>query len=56
MLFGMDVGMAAAQMGHSVDLHCKLYHKWITKDQQMKAFQILMARSDRPVAPLNTGN
>lgn len=56
MLFGMDAAMAAAQMGHSVDLHCKLYHKWITKEQQMKAFNILMARSDRPVAPLKAGD
>lgn len=51
MLFGMDVAMASAQMGHSVDLHCSLYHKWISRDQQMKAFQILMERSNRPTAP-----
>lgn len=48
MLFGMDVAMASAQMGHSVDLHCKVYHKWISRHQQTKAFEILMARPDRP--------
>lgn len=51
MLFGMDVSMAAAQMGHSVKLHCETYHQWITEDQQMKAFKILMERPDRPSAP-----
>jgi len=47
----MDVAMAAAQMGHSVKLHCETYHQWITEDQQMKAFKILMKRPDRPNAP-----
>jgi len=51
MLFGMDVSMAAAQMGHSVKVHSETYHQWITKDQQMRAFQILMERPDRPNAP-----
>jgi len=51
MLFGMDVSMAAAQMGHSVKLHCETYHQWITEEQQMKAFKILMERAERPIAP-----
>ena len=56
MLFGMDISMAAAQMGHSVNLHCDLYHKWITDDQQMKAFEILMASQDRPTPPFSTNS
>jgi integrase len=51
MLFGMDVSMAAAQMGHSVKLHCETYYQWITEEQQMKAFKILMERAERPIAP-----
>jgi hypothetical protein len=38
-------------MGHSVKLHCELYHAWITERQQQRMFEALMLKSDRPQAP-----
>lgn len=49
--FGLDVSFAADQMGHSVQVHSTIYHHWINKDHHQRAFDLLMSRSDRPVAP-----
>ncbi len=49
--FGWDISLAAAQMGHSIDVHSRTYHRWITDAHHQRAFEVLMARSDRPVAP-----
>jgi integrase len=50
--FGMDVSLAAAQMGHSVQVHCQVYHHWISKDVHQRAYQALLNRVDRPRAPM----
>lgn len=52
MEFGLPDSLAAAQMGHSVDVHTKIYHHWISEDVHQRAYDLLMSRSDRPRAPL----
>lgn len=49
--FGLDISLAAAQMGHSVKVHTEVYHYWITEKTHQRAFEALMSRSDRPLAP-----
>lgn len=49
--FGLDLSLAAAQMGHSVQMHTDTYHHWITDKHHQKAFEALMMRSDRPRPP-----
>jgi len=49
--FGLDVSLAAAQMGHSVQVHTELYHHWISERHHQRAFELLMQRHDRPAAP-----
>jgi len=50
--FGLDVSLAAAQMGHSVQVHTNLYHHWISEEIHQRAYDLLMARGDRPKAPI----
>ncbi|WP_055075291.1 hypothetical protein [Pseudanabaena sp. 'Roaring Creek'] len=49
--FGLDVCLAAQQMGHSVQVHTDLYHAWISTAHHQKAYDLLMQRSDRPKPP-----
>jgi integrase len=49
--FGLDVSLAAAQMGHSVNVHTELYHHWITERHHQRAFDLIMTRRDRPTPP-----
>jgi hypothetical protein len=51
LLFGMDYGMAALQMGHSVAVHRKTYHRWITRDHLRSAYGRVMLHPDRPMPP-----
>lgn len=53
--FGLDISLAAKQMGHSVQVHSDLYHHWISKDVHQKAFNILANRPDRPYPPQIVG-
>lgn len=50
--FGLDVTLAAQQMGHSVQVHTEQYHAWITERHHQAAFDLMMTKSDRPKAPL----
>lgn len=50
--FGLDVSLAAAQMGHSVKVHCEIYHAWITEAVYERAYQVLMSNPQRPKPPL----
>jgi integrase len=50
--FGLDISLAAQQMGHSVKVHSETYHRWITADVHQRAFEALMMRCDRPRPPL----
>lgn len=49
--FGLPVELAAQQMGHSVDVHCRTYHRWISEDVHERAYRLMMAREDRPRPP-----
>ena len=49
--FGMDVSLAAQQMGHSLAVHSELYHAWISENRHRKVFHRLMQRKDRPKPP-----
>jgi len=42
---GLDVAMAAQQMGHSLQIHTKLYHKWIQEHHYSKAYKQYAQRS-----------
>ncbi len=42
---GLDVAMAAQQMGHSLQLHTKLYHKWIQEHHYHQAYKQYTQRS-----------
>jgi integrase len=49
--FGVELSLAAQQMGHSVSVHSDLYHRWISEHQQEKAFELVMSKADRPRMP-----
>ncbi len=49
--FGLDISLAAQQMGHSVQVHSTTYHQWITHRHHQRAYEALMMRSDRPKPP-----
>ena len=54
-LFGWPVELASRQMGHSVEIHTKTYHRWINREHQQKVYDVLVKRPDRPVAPSISG-
>lgn len=49
--YGLDISLAAIQMGHSLQVHSDLYHHWISQDVHQKAFNRLVNRLDRPHPP-----
>jgi integrase len=53
--FGLDITLAAQQMGHSVAVHSDLYHRWISDRHHQKAFETLMMRENRPKPPILKG-
>lgn len=52
--FGLDISLAAQQMGHSAQVHTELYHAWISEKHHQRAYDLLMMRSDRPKPPSTT--
>lgn len=51
MEFGLDVSLAAQQMGHSLDVHSEIYHHWISDSHHQRAYDLLCSRRDRPMPP-----
>ena len=51
MEFGLDISLAAQQMGHSLDVHSEIYHHWISDAHHQRAYDLLCNRSDRPQPP-----
>lgn len=49
--FGLDISLASAQMGHSVAVHSKIYHHWITKDVHQRAMNLILNNPNRPMPP-----
>jgi len=52
LLCGLPYEVAAKQMGHSVAVHERTYHRWITQDVHQRIYNAVMNRSDRPPAPV----
>lgn len=50
-VFGWPVELASRQMGHSVEMHTRTYHRWLTREHQQRVYDLLVNRSDRPLAP-----
>jgi integrase len=53
--FGLDISLAAQQMGHSNQVHSELYHHWISERHHQRAFELMMMRSERPQPPTVLG-
>ncbi|MBN3963518.1 MAG: hypothetical protein HWQ39_33105 [Nostoc sp. NMS8] len=49
--YGIDITLAAQQMGHSLSVHSNLYHAWINAEHHQRAFDLAINKSDRPVPP-----
>lgn len=49
--FGLDLSLAAQQMGHSVQVHTETYHAWISEQQHRQAFERMQHQANRPQAP-----
>lgn len=52
--FGWPTELAAAQMGHSHDVHSQTYHRWISTRHHQRVFDLLVTRTDRPRPPSQT--
>jgi hypothetical protein len=51
MAYGLEVSLAAKQMGHSVAVHIQTYHAWLDDQYQQQAFERIMALANRPLPP-----
>ena len=49
--FGLDISLAAQQMGHSAKVHTELYHHWISHQHHQKAFDLIAGKKERPQVP-----
>ncbi|MDX2255571.1 MAG: site-specific integrase [Pseudanabaenaceae cyanobacterium bins.39] len=54
MEFGLDLTIAAQQMGHTVQIHSQTYHKWISDRHHKQAFDRILAKPDRITPPIAT--
>lgn len=50
--YGIDISLAAKQMGHSLHVHSNLYHSWIDSKIHQRAFDVAVSKSDRPRPPV----
>lgn len=44
MELGLDISLAAQQMGHSLKVHSETYHRWINQDVHQRAYEALLKR------------
>lgn len=49
--YGVDVGLAAKQMGHSREVHERIYHRWINASIHQREYDRVLGRVDRPLPP-----
>lgn len=49
--FGLDISLAAQQMGHSLAVHSETYHHWISDRHHQNAYDLLIGKRDRPKPP-----
>ncbi|BAZ38664.1 integrase family protein [Calothrix sp. NIES-4101] len=52
LVFELDISWAAKMMGHSVEIHSKVYHHWISQKQMQAANQKAIANTSRPMPPI----
>lgn len=45
MELGLDISLAAQQMGHSLKVHSDIYHRWISAATHQRAYESLMGRA-----------
>ena len=50
--FGWPDALAAAQMGHSTEIHSRTYHRWLSNRDHQKIYDLLVMRPDRPRPPI----
>lgn len=49
--YGIDISLAAKQMGHGLQVHSNLYHSWINEKAHQRAFDLAINKRDRPLPP-----
>ncbi len=49
--YGIDISLAAKQMGHSLQVHSSLYHAWTSDQHHQRAFDLAINKGDRPMPP-----
>ena len=49
--FDLEIGKAAAYMGHSEAIHRKVYQRWIDRRAYLRDFDRILANPNRPIAP-----
>lgn len=48
---GLDPALAAAQMGHRLDVHNRVYQHWLKRSVHQRAFEMLRDNPNRPKPP-----
>ena len=49
--YGLDIGLAAKQIGHSREVHERIYHRWVNATIHQRAYEAILSRDDRPHRP-----
>jgi len=49
--YGLEISLAAQQMGHSAVIHSQTYHAWLVDQHHQQAFERLLSRPNRPLPP-----
>ncbi|PAX45843.1 hypothetical protein [Brunnivagina elsteri] len=52
LIFELDISWAARMMGHSVEIHSRVYHHWISQKQMLAAHNKAIANTSRPRPPI----
>ena len=47
----IPVEIAARMMDHSLEIHTRIYQRWINHNHYEKMYEIMMSRTDRPLPP-----
>jgi integrase len=47
MELGLDISLAAQQMGHSLKVHSDIYHRWINAATHQRAYESLMGKGEK---------
>jgi integrase len=50
--FGIEIGLAASQMGHSEKIHRQVYQRWIDHQAYFRSYDRMLSMPNRPLAPV----